>query len=456
MKIGLCRPPDDAPVMFRELSAPIAVQWETTSACPKRCFYCANYWRHDHDLSTQPALAPKEAVEQIVEQIICARVFSVTITGGEPLLVLDRLAPQLRRLAQAGIVLSLNSTLAVLTADLASLLSELGIRSALVSIPSHDPTTDALITNSASSWRSTAAGIALALQAGLKIEANMVVCRHNVGQIFSTAKYAKDLGITYFAATKMSHPSTELCLTNAMLSTAEFRLMASELKRVRDELGMRVDTVQAYPFCSLADGEIREAIPAFSKTCSAAKTFCMVAPNGQVRPCPLVSDVFGNVMDRGGLLGAWRAMRSWRDDSLLPPQCLDCRHKSSCAGGCKADAKHSGGGYRHLDPYCDLKNVPVMPKTMRKSVDLSSRYRANPKVRLRSEAFGGIIYVRGAEWCAVDGRLYGMFQKPTAVYRREDFARELGVSDSEANRTMNHLVEKNLLVEFANGKEVRA
>src|ERR1035438_8755304 len=153
--------------MFRELSAPIAVQWEITSACPKRCFYCANYWRHGSDLAVQPAVPSKSVLDRIVDQIISARVFSVTITGGEPLLVIERCAPALRRLAEAGVVLCLNSTVAVLTPELALILKDLGIRNALVSIPSFDPQTDALITNSKSSWQSTAAGVGIALKAGI-------------------------------------------------------------------------------------------------------------------------------------------------------------------------------------------------------------------------------------------------------------------------------------------------
>ena len=256
-------------IMFRELSAPIAVQWEITSACPKRCFYCANYWRHDSELISQPAVPSRQLLERIIDQIISARVFSVTITGGEPLLVIEHCAPSLQRLTDAGITLSINSTMFGLTPELATTLTGLGIKSALVSIPSFDPKTDALITNSTSSWRNTASGIGIAIKAGVRIKANMVVCRHNVSQIFTTAKYAKDLGIKDFAATKMSHPSSDACFQDTMLTRAEFQFMASELKRIKAELGMNVDSVQAYAYCGIDDNSIREDFPIFNKTCSA-------------------------------------------------------------------------------------------------------------------------------------------------------------------------------------------
>jgi radical SAM protein with 4Fe4S-binding SPASM domain len=436
--------------MFRELSAPIAVQWETTSACPKKCFYCANHWRHSTSLPPQTANTDLTIAARVVDEVLSAKVFSVTITGGEPLLVLEHLAPELRRLAAAGVVLSLNSTLAGLTQELACLIKDLGIRNALVSIPSHDPSTDALITNTPTSWKRTAAGVALANQTGLRIEANMVVCRYNIHQIYETAKYAKQLGIQYFAATKMSHPSTDACLIDSMLSPTEFQHMAAQLKRVKDELGLAVDTVQAYGFCTLDDTAIRGEIPAFNKTCSAGKTFCMVSPTGEVRPCPLVSDSYGNVHTSGGLLAAWRAMKTWRDDSLLPSECRGCRHKSTCAGGCKADAKHSRSGYGHLDPYCNPDRIPAMPNTKRPAHEMPLLYTVNPGAKSRPEAFGGLLYVRGSQWCALDARLYAMLQEPAAVYSRDVFASRLGISPTQANDTMHFLASKNILVKSKN------
>lgn len=432
--------------MFRELSAPIAVQWEVTSACPKRCFYCANYWRHDSALAAQPALPLRPVLDKIVDQIISARVFSVTITGGEPLLVIERCAPALRRLKEAGVALCINSTMAVLTPELAAILKDLGIGSALVSIPSFDPKTDALITNSESSWRNTAAGVAIALEAGIHIKANMVVCQHNIDQIFLTANYVKKLGVTHFAATKMSPPSSEEPFGDAMLSAEQFQLMAAELKRIKGELGLNVDTVQAYAYCGLADNNLRAELPVFNKTCSAARTFCMIAPNGAVRPCPLVSDIYGNALDESGLVGAWQAMRGWRDDSMLPEQCSGCRHKATCAGGCKADAKHAGGSYGRPDPYCNFKHTPLIPKVRIDRTELHPAYRVNPRVRFRPESFGGIAYVRGTTWCPVDHRLYGTLTRAGASYTTADFARDLEVEAAEAGRTMDFLFRKGVLM----------
>lgn len=432
--------------MFRELSAPLSVQWEITSACPKRCFYCANYWRHGNDKSESDLSSPKK-ISHIVNQIIDAGVFKVIITGGEPLLVVQRVASELKRLSDANIKLSLNSTLSDISPDIIDVLLDIGISSALVSIPSYDPNTDVLITNTASSWEKTSRGIREAISHGMKLCANMVVCRHNSDQVFDTAKYARSLGIMDFAATKMSHPSTHNDLTDAILTSDQFQSMARQLQRVKHELGMRVSTVQSYAYCGLSVENIREDIPSFNSTCSAAKTFCMISPSGLVRPCPLVSDSYGSVLTSGGLIDAWQSMKSWRDDSFMPSECSNCMHKATCAGGCKADAKSAYGSYSSPDPYCRLSAIPIIPQRERIWEEHLAQYQFNSKIKSRFESFGGILYQSDARWLAVDSKLYNLSQRQDMLFTREDFATALGVSLLEADKTMTLLLEKKILIE---------
>jgi MoaA/NifB/PqqE/SkfB family radical SAM enzyme len=76
--------------MFRTLSAPIAVQWEVTSLCDKSCIHCYNYWRDSSQAvrHEEPVLA--HTYELVAQEILSNHVLSVTITGGEPLLVFER------------------------------------------------------------------------------------------------------------------------------------------------------------------------------------------------------------------------------------------------------------------------------------------------------------------------------------------------------------------------------
>lgn len=233
--------------MFKTLSAPLAVQWEVTERCIKNCIHCYNYWRDGPAAARGWEPIVPATCEEIVTEIIANRVLSVTITGGEPLLVLDEISAQIARLTAADIEVSLNSTLATLGRGTASRLQELGIRSILVSVPSCDPDTDHQITNSRTSWHQTQKGIRIAVESGFQVTANMVVSKRNLHQIYTTAQYVQSLGVRKFAATKVSKPANCSDFSSELLSRNEFKRMVQELLRVQNELGLAADSIEAYP-----------------------------------------------------------------------------------------------------------------------------------------------------------------------------------------------------------------
>ena len=88
--------------MYSTLSAPVIIQWEVTPLCNLDCLHCYNHWRRE-----EPVRQKTEDTNQIykatVSEMIVNRIFSVVVTGGEPLLVLDQVAPFLCQLRDAGV-----------------------------------------------------------------------------------------------------------------------------------------------------------------------------------------------------------------------------------------------------------------------------------------------------------------------------------------------------------------
>lgn len=100
--------------MFKELSAPVTVQWELTPWCDRECMWCYNYWRAE--FVTTPKIS-EEAIrihEAAVADLIANRVFHVTVTGGEPLGVITKYYPLLQMLRDKGITISVNTNLSLL------------------------------------------------------------------------------------------------------------------------------------------------------------------------------------------------------------------------------------------------------------------------------------------------------------------------------------------------------
>ena len=69
------------------LRNPASVQWELTPVCNHNCVHCYNYWRND----SAPLTHPNVDYLKIAKLIAAACPVHVVFTGGEPLLVFDKM-----------------------------------------------------------------------------------------------------------------------------------------------------------------------------------------------------------------------------------------------------------------------------------------------------------------------------------------------------------------------------
>lgn len=431
--------------MFRELSAPVSVQWEVTPWCNLECVYCYNYWRQEKGETKQSVIMSTELYDAVVSEILANKVFMVTITGGEPLGILKHILPSLRKIASAGVKLGFNSNLTLLTRETAAILKdELGINAILGSFPSANPATNKVITQRENAHADTTKGIEIALESGMKLTVNMVVTKINLSEIYATAEYLAKLRVKSFAVTKASVPGNCPDFTLYALTPEEFRYMLSELVRVKEELGLRIDSLEFYPSCSFGDEKTRKTFS--SRMCTAGKTSCTIGFDGQIRPCPHAPMAYGDI--REGLNKAWQAMHLWRTDVWFPQECQTCSLRNRCGGGCKIEAFHSMGSMKKPDPYCDFSQLPI--ETSRKQaaaeVHQAESFTLNPKVKLREEDFGGILYVSSTQWVPVNHKLYQLIAgKGKNTVFLSEITTALGISSEEAAKTTSYLASKSIL-----------
>lgn len=418
------------------------VQWEVTDRCNKNCVHCYNHWQLSHE-----SIAAEDSIdyELSVQDIIENEVFIVVITGGEPLLVFDRLFPYLKRLRAANIDVSINTNLSLFTQKIASQLKSIGIHSILTSLPGHSPSLDKQITQSTNSWDQTNRGIKLAIQEGFHVTANMVVSKINLPYIYETGRYAKELGVQVFSVTKASQPINCPDFTPYRLSLSEFRHSARELLRVKHDFNIAVDSIEGYPVCSIEDPKLRQEV-GFSRICTAGRTFCVISTDGSKRPCIVLSEKY-----IGDLRTSWLAMDKFRSDSMIPAECGNCPRRFNCMGGCKAEAKHVNGSYQKPDPYCDfttpIENLNIV-QTAEPKQDIPTLLTLNPKAKLRHESFGGIIFVSPRYWSLITEQLY-QFLKSTnyTPFSINELANELTLTVDQAKQTISFLVGRKLIID---------
>ena len=429
--------------MFKELSAPITVHWEVTPLCNLNCIHCYNYWRKN---KSNTLYAKNSYCESITEEIIRNKIFNVIITGGEPLKVFDDIYLYLKRLTTNGVRLLLNSNLTLLNERFIEKLGELGIDSILTSLPSSKTETYKLITGNRKALLATIKGIKMALKNQINITVNMVISKINLNEIFETAKYLSEIGVTSFAATKAAIPSSGIDFSKFALSIDDYRNMLDELLRINSELKIKVSSLEFYPICSFGN---KDRFRSFStKFCTAGKTACSISFNGQIFPCPHIQlNNYGNIEE--GLKKAWKKMSIWRTNCLIPIECSNCNFKNFCMGGCKAESFLKNGSLNSPDPYCDftfktydLKNK----KAVKNQLGINEKLLINNNLKTRNETFGGILFLSINRWVAVNKKIYRLAtENKGSITSIGEISKYLVIPIEESAKTVNYLLSKSIL-----------
>lgn len=427
--------------MYRKLSAPLVVQWEVTEKCNYNCIHCYNYWCHDPNRNSFEG-----SIEclwgKIVDEIICNKIFHVVITGGEPLLVWDKLLPYIKKLILNRVSVSINSNVSLLTEDMAKTIKNLGITSMLVSLPCVFNDINDKITNVKESATKTINGIKILLHNKIPFSVNMVVTKINKDYIIDSAKELKKYGVKTFAATKSATPFNSEGFIKYRLSNAEFKQMLYDLLYIKKSLNLKISSLEAYALCSFNDKELYQIFK--TRHCTAGKIICSIGYNGLIRPCSHSSTSYGDISL--GISSSWDNMSKWRSNELLPKKCNGCNKKYVCGGGCKVEAEVQTGKLNEPDPYANFSfdfddNII---SNEQKDIDITSNYILSDKVRWRIESFGVILFVSVQQWSIITFDFYNILMN-NKVINIEVISEKLSLGVEDALTVLNILARKKII-----------
>jgi len=373
--------------MYQKLNAPVSCQIEMTTGCNLDCFHCYNHWRHDKENSSCSSLSI-EMIRIIAKELINLGVFHATFTGGEPFLNKKVMFEGIRMLMEAGIFCDINSNLTLITKEDADLIVSMGVGGILTSVASPKHELHDKIMCKPGSLKKTLNGIEIAQKSGLTIAASMVVTKLNIHDVYETGKFLHSIGVNQFYATKASPPVNAKGFEEYLLSSDELIFLLESLNRLKKDFGIDVGALECYPLCSYVSQKKYSFMS--SRKCSAGVTTCSIGSNGDVRACSHDDKVYGSMFSNG-LLNSWDKMSDWRDGSILPQVCKECKFFPVCSGGCRVDAKCINGAKNKLDPYADEKLIDSIILSDVESFDLDlnvlSSFSINSELRFRKEDF---------------------------------------------------------------------
>jgi radical SAM protein with 4Fe4S-binding SPASM domain len=432
--------------MYKTLSGPLIAQVEISAQCTNRCMHCYNFWRENDSLIGSQNM-PVEAIDQVIDKLICAKVFHVVFTGGEPLLNKRVLFRAIERARNADITVGINSNLIPLVSKDAERFKELGIANVLTSLMASTAKSHDEIAQLNGAFEKTIRGIRLLQKAGVSVMVNMVISQKNKHLLRETALFVKSLGIKHFNSTRAGCPGNCSDFSEMSLSLQDFRNYLAELHAVGEQEKISVGVLESYPLCAIK--EVKRYKSFIGRRCLAGVTTLTIASNGDIRPCSHLDVVYGNIFNENTDI-IWGRMQEWRDGSLLPIECRSCKILAWCGGGCRMEAKMHNGSFVTADPYIMPHDVEYAVSELarieqKKPSFLPLIFQLNPKAKWRNENFGAVVFVGQRFRCYLNTAAAKFFRglDKNQFYRISDFN---GKFEGNLEGFLKHLYNNQILV----------
>ena len=270
---------------LRALSRPFTVSFEVTSRCDLNCFFCSarlqEFGRPDLDT---------EGCIRILDSLFKENVFSIFLTGGEPVLRPD--LPELVHHCVSNGANTLLSTSAVgVDRILASALYEAGLDEVQVSIHALNELHDEIV-GAPGAFESAMQGVEAFLAAGMRVTVAAVTTRRNIGTLPALARLVARMGVQHFRAQRLMPHSAELL--REVAPKEEFLSVSHELVGLDKEFPNFQVHVHATPGLldtpDLFDKREFGIVHPLTHTCSAGKTSMGILSNGDCVPCLELKD----------------------------------------------------------------------------------------------------------------------------------------------------------------------
>lgn len=427
----------DKKAFFRKLNSPTSVQIEITELCNSNCIHCYNFWRKEN--SGKRTLSYYE-IDLIVAELLKNGIFSVVVTGGEPLLFKKKAFYLIKKLANEGVRVSLNTNATLLDFSTAKTLKEIGLSSILVSLPSFRKESYEKIAGR-DSFSEMILGIENAIQQKIPISVNMVLNKINIGEIFQTAEFAQKMGIKSFAATKASPPAgiDIKRATNIFIDKQEFELSLHQLAAISRNLKMNINALECYPLCSIPN--LSELSPLAKHKCLAGITGCTIGSNGGVRPCSHSHMEYGNIIVEP-LAEIWKKMEEWRNGEKIPDLCKKCKMLPNCSGGCRMEAYTRTGDICGVDFWAKPNNKDfsnLIPK--KKLVDFASEEVFSVNIKLKSRKEKGFFILSAKKTIMVSNNVAEfLLAKKGSEFVMKEFEEIMNTDINIVRKTLSTLI----------------
>lgn len=357
------------------------VFWETTKACNLTCKHCRAVPQTSlgpHELQTGQALRLMDQIAQVAKPVL-------VMSGGEPLFRHD-----LFELGSYGVSLGFRMALAsngtLIDDRVAKRIGETGFSRVAISLDGAEPATHDAFRGLPGSHAKALNGIRALREAGVSVQINSTVAKHNVSELERLFDLALRVGADALHLFMLVPVGCGLELApTAMLPADEYervlhwfddqsktcpidlkatcaphyyRIRAQRLEDERREGDFSGSFIapgtraKAAPTL-LHGGGHGQHLSAMTRGCLAGTAVCFISNVGEVYPCGYLPVSAGDTR-RTPFADIWNEspmFNQLRDYETLEGKCGECRYDAIC-GGCRARAYAATGSYLAEEPFC--------------------------------------------------------------------------------------------------------
>lgn len=329
------------------LKLPLHIHWEITSKCNLKCLHC---YQNNGPLPVEDKI--KNFI--VLEKIIDAKPFEVTITGGEPFLC-DYLNEIIKQLNLVGISPLITSNGSKLTASKIKSLSSLDFTLQL-SLDSYNQQTHDKIRNKDGVFDSVLISINKLCKAGIEPSISCCLTKYNWRDVAKLANLLSEFGITRLAVGEYVQGtiSESICEQDISIPKKNYPEYLDLMQETIERFRGIVDIFWVSEWAFLYD----LPNPPTHSACSAMDRDLAILANGQVVPCPFIrsKDFYFGDLSCSSIKKIWNSEKVLKFLNDKSKGCSDvsCKHYSICKSGCKAMLANIGNDICIKSPLCHL------------------------------------------------------------------------------------------------------
>ncbi|MDR3314870.1 MAG: putative heme d1 biosynthesis radical SAM protein NirJ2 [Coriobacteriales bacterium] len=324
------------------------VSWMTTNRCNLKCKHCYQD-AEGTDASIEEELTTAEG-KALIDQIVRAGFKIMIFSGGEPLLR-DDIFELVAHAASKGLRPVFGTNGMLITPEVARRLKEAGAAAMGISLDSLDECKHNEFRGDQDAYRLTLEGMKHCREVGLPFQIHTTIMDWNQGELLDVIDFAVKQGAQahypfflipvgrgkYIAETSIKVLENEELIESIMQKSTEVPIgikptCAPQFVRIARQLGI----------------EMR-----YTRGCLAGLTYCIISPNGIVRPCAYMMEPAGDLREQtfDDIWANSKLFKTLRTQAYDTP-CGTCDYKDGC-GGCRARAAfYHDGNFMAADDYC--------------------------------------------------------------------------------------------------------